>query len=809
MSPLFQDVRHAVRGIARSPGFTALALATLAIGIGANAAIFSVVDAVLLQPLPYASADRLAQVGDLTPDGRANNVGYETFEDLRDRNTSFESMAAVRLWQPTLAIGGSAERIPAMRVSWSYFSMLGVPPALGRDFRREDDLPDGRFVLLISDALWRRRFGADPGVIGKTVRMNDQDFRIVGVQRRDYQPLVSAHFYQAAEMWAPIGYRRGLPNACRSCQHLKALGRLAPGVSFERARQDLERIRRELAAAYPRDYSQDSMGVVPLSRELSTGVRAPVLVLFAAVGFVLLIACANVANLLLTRSLARSHELAVRGALGASRARLVGQLLTESLVLCAAGGALGVALAVLLHDALLRLAPVSLLRAERSSIDVRVLGFVVLVSFLATLLAGWIPALRASASALSRALVSQTRGSAGAGSSRARRALAAAELTLAVVLVAGAVLMLRSMARLLDAPLGFDPDGVLTLALSLDGAAYATEAPIVAFQANLLERVRAIPGVEAAALTGEVPLGGNGDAAGFHIAGRAAQNPSDDPSAERYAVTPDYLRVMGIPLVRGRGFTDRDRAGSEPVLIVSQTAAREFWGKQDPIGERVRIGDADSGPWRTVVGVAGDVRHADIAAPPTPQMYLPQSQRADGFVVLVVKARRDAVSGLVDPIRAAVRGLDPGVPIYDVATARELVERSASSRRFVVRLLSGFAVSALLLAAIGLYGVVSYAVAQRTREIGIRVALGATPREIRRLILSSGRGVVGFGISAGVLAAVALMRLLRSLLYEVSPADPVALGAAVALLAAVAFAAHWVPARRAARVAPVEALKSE
>jgi len=263
MSPLLQDVRHAARGLARSPGFTALALATLAVGIGANAAIFSVVDAVLLRPLPYASADRLVQLGDLTPDGHANNVGYETFEDLRDRNTTFESMAAVRFWQPTLVIGGSAERIPAMRVSWNYFSMLGVPPALGRDFRREDDLPDGRFVLLISDALWRRRFGADPSVIGKTVRMNDQDFRIVGVLRANYQPLVSAHFYQAAEMWAPIGYRRGLPAACRSCQHLKALGRLAPGVSFERARQDLERVRRELAAAYPRDYSQDSMAVVP------------------------------------------------------------------------------------------------------------------------------------------------------------------------------------------------------------------------------------------------------------------------------------------------------------------------------------------------------------------------------------------------------------------------------------------------------------------------------------------------------------------------------------------------------------------
>jgi putative ABC transport system permease protein len=805
------DARQAIRGLARSRGFTAVALATLAIGIGANAAVFSVVDAVLLRALPYAEPGRLVIVGDGDPRGGSpDNVGFKTYEDLRDRNTTFESMALFRWWQPTLIADGRAERIPAMRVSWNYFSVLGAPPALGRDFRREDDRPDGRRVLLLSDALWRRRFGADPSIVGKTVRMSDGDYRVIGVVGRTFQPLVSAHFYgKAAQVWAPVGYSDELPYACRSCQHLKAIGRVARGVSVERAAADLDRIRRELAAAYPQEYPAGTMAAVPLSLELTGGARAPVGVLFGAVGFVLLIACANVANLLLTRSLARSRELAVRAALGASRGRLVRQLLTESLVLCAAGGLLGAGLAAFLHDALARLAPPGILRLEQSRIDARVLAFVVLASAAATLLAGLLPALRASAAGIGRTLVTATRASSGAGSSRARRVLAAVELTLAVVLLAGAALMVRSVSRLLDAPVGFDARGVLTIGLSLDGPAYEKEPAVLAFQERLLERVRAIPGVELAALTGQVPLGGNGDASGFHIAGRSAANPAEDPSAERYSVTPDYLRAMGIPLLRGRAITERDRSDSEPVMLVSESAARAFWKGADPIGDRVRTGAADSGPWRTVVGIVGDVRHIDAATDSRPQMYLPQTQVTDSFLVLAVRAAAAAEPGLADAVRRSVRELDPTVPIYDVATTRELVERSAAPRRFVMRLLAAFACAALFLAALGIYGVVAHAVGQRTREIGIRVALGATPRDIRRLILSSGTAVVAGGLAAGVACALAVMRLLRSLLYEVSPGDPLALSAAAAILGAVALAAHWLPARRAARVAPVEALREE
>ncbi len=809
MSGMLQDLRLAVRTLRRSPGFTAVALVTLTLGIGANAAIFSIVDAVLLEPLPYPGADRLVRVGDRSPDGTSvENVGYATYEDLRDQNHTFASMAAIRTWNPTLETAGQAERLPAMRVTANFFPTMGVSPALGRTFLPEEDRPDTWRVLLLSDGLWRRTFGADPSVVGRVIRLNDMDFRIVGVMPRDFPDLVSARYFQAADLWAPIGYDRSLPYACRDCQHLKAIGRLGAGATREAARADLDGIRRHLAAEYPASYPSGSMAVVPLTRELTSGVSALLLILAGAVGFVLLIACANVANLTLTRSLRRGREMAVRGALGASRGRLIRQLMAESLVLCAAGGAAGLALASALETAFVRLAPVGAPRLDRASVDLRVVGFTALVSVVAALLSGLLPALRASAARLTDALSAGARGSMGAAASRSQRLLTAAELAVAVVLVAGALLMVRSMARLLEAPVGFTPQRVLTLAISLSGNAYAEDSAIVDFQNRALERVRAIPGVEAAAFAGQIPLGGDGDSMGFHIEGRMHANPAEDPSVERFSVTPDYFRTMRIPLVRGRLFTDEDRAGAVPVLIVSETTARTLWAGDDPLGQRVRVAGTD-GPWRTVVGIAGDVRHDDVAEAPTPQMYLPQAQMTDSFLTLVVRSRTSRPDTLAGPVREAFRALDAGVPVYQIATMEALVDRSAAPRRFVMRILAAFAVVALLLAAVGLYGVVSHAVAQRTREIGIRVALGATRRSVARLVLASGLATIGIGLAAGLVAAVALMQLLRSVLYEVSPNDPLALAGAVLVLAAVALAAHWLPARRAAKVDPVVALRAE
>jgi putative ABC transport system permease protein len=809
MTGFFQDLRYALRTLRKSPGYSAVALATLALGIGANTAIFSVLDAVLLRPLPYAEGGRLVMLGDRTPGGGTpNNVGFATYVELRDGNRTFDAMAAVRSWQPTLVTGGVAELLPAMRVSANYFSMLGVQPAHGRNFRPEDDRKDAWRVLLLSDGLWRRSFGSDPSVVGRVLRMDDQSYRVIGVMPPDYEPLLSTRYYKPAQLWAPIGYDLSLPQACHSCQHLKAVGRLAPGVTLAQARSDLDGVRRQLARAHPKDYGEGAMDVVPVALELTSGLRTPLIVLVGAVGFVLLIACANVANLTLARSLRRGHELAIRGALGASRGRLVRQLLAESLVLCAAGGALGFLLAGVLQSALLRLAPISLPRADQVAMDARVLGFAALATLAAALLSGGIPALRASAARLSASLAFDSRGSAASGVSSARRALTVVELALAVVLVAGALLMVRSMARLLDAPFGFSTDRVLSLGLTSPAGA-TTDAAVVAFQDRLLERVTVLPGVETAAFVSQVPLGGNGDYYGFHIEGRMHANPAEDPSVERYSVTPDYFRAMGVPLRRGRLFTSEDRADSAPVMIVSESTARILFPGRDPIGERVRIGGHDKGPWRTIVGVAGDVRHVDVALAPTPQMYLPQAQVTDGILSLIVLTRTSDPASLTDSIRREVRALDPGIPIYDVASMGERVARSAAPRRFVMRLLGAFALSALALAALGLYGVVAHAVGQRTREIGIRMALGATPRDVVRLVLAGGAGMIAAGLAAGLLGAFGATRFLSAILYEVSPSDPFALAAAAAVLAVVALAAHWLPARRAARVDPIAALRAE
>ncbi len=810
MTGFFQDLRFAARTLRKSPGFAAVAIATLALGIGANTAIFSVLDAVVLRPLPYAGGDRLVMIGDASADRETpGNVSFPTYEELRDRNRTFAAVAAIRNWQPTLVTDGNAERIPAMRVSANFFSILGVTPAIGRTFLPEEDRPDAWRVVVLSDGLWRRSFGADPSVVGRVIRMNDRSYRVLGVMPADYQALISSRYYQTAQMWAPIGYDRKQDSACWSCQHLKAFGRLAPGVSLGQARADLDRVRGQLAAENPADFGQGRMAAVPLSRELTAGMRAPLLVLLGAVGFVLLIACANVANLTLARALRRQHEMAIRGALGASRARLARQLLAESVVLCALGGAFGLLLASTLHGALLRVAPVSLPRLDHAAIDARVVGFAALASFAAILLSGGLPAMRGSALHLAPALGSGGRGLSASGSAFARKALTVGELTLALVLVAGAFLMVRSMTRLLEAPVGFSADRVLTLALSLNGEAYAEESGLLDFQDRLLERLRALPGVEAAAFASQIPLGGNGDSMGFHVEGRMAANPAEDPSVERYSVTPDYFRTMQIPLRRGRLLSDGDRTDAAPVMLISEATARSLFAGRDPLGERVRIGGHEAGPWRTIVGVVGDVRHLDVALGATPQMYLPQSQRVDSYLTLVVRTTHADPTALAEPIRNAVRALDPSVPIYDLASLPALVERSAASRRFVMRLLGGFAATALLLAAIGLYGVIAQSVAQRTREIGIRMALGASPRSVVLLVLSGGAAIVGLGLAAGIAGALGAGRFLSAVLYEVRPTDPVSLAGAAVLLAAVALAAHWLPARRAARVDPVEALRAQ
>jgi predicted permease len=806
---LVRDGRYAVRVLSRAPGFLAAATLTLALGIGANTAIFSVLNAVLLRPLPYSDPDRLAFVGERTPDGSTNNVGYATFLDWRQRSHAFADMALVRSWSATLAVGGEPERIPAMRVSANFFRLLGVRPALGRDFKSEEDTPDRYRVVLISDRLWRRRFAADPAVVGRVIKMNDQPYEVAGALPASFEPLISEHFYKRAEMWGLVGYDASLSYACRGCQHLKAIGRLKPGVSSEAARADIDAVQSQLRGEHPTDYeSAATMTLVPVRDELMGHLRPVIAVLMGAVAFVLLIACANVANLLLARLAQRERDLALRAALGASRVRLVRQLLVESLVLAVMGGAAGILLGAWGVPLVTRLAPAAVSRLTEARVDLRVLAFSTVVSLATAIVFGLLPAVRASRVDLQGLLNAAARKTAEGPASLARRVLVTAEVALAVVLLVGAGLMVRSVGRLLAVDPGFDPDGVLTMQVSFVGPAYVEDPVVLARIEEILARVQALPGVEAAAAASQIPLGGNGDSWGFHVQGRVLANPADAPSAERYSVTPEYFAAMRIPLRRGRLFTEADRAGAEPVMLIGERTAERLWPGGDPIGERVRIGDPGKGPWRTIVGIVGDVRHRDLASPPTLQMYVPHAQLTDSFLVLVIRGGGEA-GPLAAEARRAVWAVAKDVPVYEVAPLAELVARSVGPRRFVMVLLELFGAAALLMTAVGVYGVISYSVAVRTREIGIREALGASPRDIVRLVFGGGLAVVGGGLGAGLAIALAATRLLRGSLYGITATDPATLAAAALILFVVALLAHGMPLVRAVAVDPAVALRQE
>jgi putative ABC transport system permease protein len=802
---LARDVRYAARLLVRAPGFAAIALLTLALGIGANTAIFSVLNAVLLRPLPYADPDRLVMVGERRPDGSTGNVGYTTFLDWRERNHSFGDLALIRSWTPTLATTGEPERISGVRVSANFFAMLGVRPALGRDFTAAEDTPASWQRVILSDGLWRRRFGADAAAIGRVITMNDRQFRIVGVMPASFEPLISERFYQRADIWALVGYDRTLNYACRGCQHLKAIGRVKAGVTHEAARADIDAVQAALRRELPGEYPPGTMAIVPLRDELTGAVRPALAVLMGAVGFVLLIACANVASLLLARIARREHDLALRAALGASRARLVRQLMVESALLAFAGGLLGVSLGAVALPLLIRLAPPTIGRVATAQLDASVLAFTIALTIATAFLFGLVPALRGSRINLQQSLHGDGRKSAPAPTSLSRRVLVAADVALAVVLLIGAGLMIRSVANLIGVHPGFDANGVLTMQISMVGTAYAKDEAVALKTDQMISRLKALPGVEAAAAAGQIPLGGNGDTWGFHVAGRPSG--PGDPSVERYSVTAEYFSVMHIPLRRGRLFTDADRAGAENVMLIGEQTARTLWPDADPIGQHVRIGGYD-GPPRTIVGIVGDVRHQELAAPPTMQMYTPQAQLTDSFLTMVIRTGGDP-SALADGARRAIWSVASDVPVYEVAPLADLVARSMGWRRFVMILLELFGAVALLMTAIGVYGVISYSVAERTREIGIRAALGAAPGDIVRLIVGGGLAVVAAGLAGGIVVAIAATRFLESSLFEVSATDPATFGAVAGVLLLVAIVAQAVPIARAMRVDPSTALRQE
>jgi putative ABC transport system permease protein len=804
----WRDVGHAARVHLRNPGFTLVASTTLALGIGANVAIFGVVRAVLLTELPYTRPDRLVLVGEAGSDGTPENVSFTTFADWRTRVSSLADISVIRPWNPTIVGDGQPERLQALKVSWNFFQLLGIRPALGRDFVEADDSPERWRVLLLSDSLWKRRFGGDPHVLGRTVLMNDREYTIVGVLPATFEPLISGHFYQPAELWAPLGYATTDSLACRSCQHLKALGRLAHGVSVDQARAEIDTIHEALRREHPKDYTSSSMAVVPLEYELTRRSKPALLALSVAVTLILLLACANIANLLVVRATARHREISLRAALGASRGRLVRQLLTESLVVALLGGAGGLVLAFVGLRGLIRIAPGSIARLENASLDSAVLLFTTGIALATALLVGAIPAFRVSRVNLQHPLEGESRSVIGPRFRAFRAALVVIEVALTLVLLVGGGLMLKTVARLGQINPGFDPANVLTLQISLSGRAYAENAQVVAVTEQIIDRIRSLPGVEAVAVVSEIPLGGGMDRWQFHVEGRALSNAAEVPSVERYSVTPEYFRLMRIPIRRGRAFTANDRHDSLPTMLVSETTARQLWPGQDPIGQRVRVPDPDRGPWRTIVGIVGDVRHYDVASAPTMQMYLPQSQETASFLTLAIRATQDP-GALTGPVRREIWNIAREVPVYDVATMADLVARSTARQQFVMRLLGLFAATALMLASVGLYGVLASLVAQRTHEVGLRIALGARRWDIAKLVGKNGLFLVLVGLGIGLGSSVALARLLQGLLYETAGTDPAVLGAVAAILCSVGLVAHVVPMWRAIHIDPAVALRQQ
>ena len=810
MGDLLQDVRYAFRTLGKNAGFTSTVVLTLALGIGANTAIFSVLHAVVLRPLPYPEPERIVMVWQTEKGEHPGNMGFPTFADWRAQSRSFDAMAALSGWSPTLTPPGSdPEALEGASVSADFFRVLGVAPMLGRDFTADDDKPNVPRIAIISHGLWQR-LGGDPSLVGKPVLMGDIERTIVGVMPPNFQSLLT-HEKKNVDAWRPLGYAGEQPPACRTCQHLRAVGRLRRGVTREEATAELQAITQRMERDHPTDYSGAGAALQPLHELFAGDARQALLVLFGAVGFVLLVACGNVAALQLSRAAARQREVAVRTALGAGRGRIVRQFLTESLLLSLTGGALGILGAQFLTQWLVTLAPANLPRLELVRLDLPVLGFALTATLVAGLLFGIGPALAAARANLNDVLKEGGRTAAGPGRGRLRNALVVMEVALALVLLAGAGLTLKSLSRLLNVNPGFQSESVLTMDLFLFGPPFMGDAGLEKARATydqLMERIHALPGVKAAGGVSQLPLGGNSDRFGVRFRDKPIANPADAPSAYRYAVTPRYLETMRIPLRRGRGITSADRAGSRQVALINEEFAARIWSGEDPIGKFVQMGGPD-GFWWEIVGVIGNVQQMGLDQPLQLQIYVPEAQWqwADDLT-LAVRTEGDPMAHAA-AVRQAVQSVSGNIRVTRVAPMETVIGATVGERRFTMLLLAMFAAAGLALAAIGLYGVMAHAVTQRTNEIGLRLALGALPGDVLRLVLRQGMALAVAGLALGLAGAIALGRFVAQLLYEVQPYDPVTLATVAAVLAVVALFACYLPARRAAHVDPLVALRYE
>jgi putative ABC transport system permease protein len=809
---LIQDLRYGTRTLMKNPGFTLITVITLALGIGANTAIFSVVNAVLLRPLQYSDPDRLVQVWQNLPQLGLNQVTVSApeFLDYKDQNRVFERMAAFRGQGFALTGGAEPEQIFGVRVSADLFPLLGVVPALGRVFLPEEDQIGGPRAVILSHGLWQRRFGSDATVIGKSLTLDGESFTVVGVMPPGFQfPPQSLQF----ELWTNVPFDLNDLNR-RGWRPLGVIARLKSGVSVDQANAELKAIARRFPVSGP----VPSAYAISLQEQVVGRVRRALLIMFGAVSFVLLIACANVANLTLSQAAARQREMAIRAAVGASRSRLIRQLFIESLPLALLGGGAGLLLAVGIVKLLVSASPDNLPRAHEIGVDLRTLGFTLSVSLLTGVVSSLAPAWQFSKLDLNESLKEGGRGaSVSFRRFGLRSILLVSEVALSVALLIGAGLMINSFTRLLQVDPGFDPRGVLTMQIALPQSKYAEIQQRAFFFEQALERIRRLPSAQSAGMTSALPLTFNPDF-GFTIEGRTPSAPGDTPQTRWRAISPDYLRTMGIALRRGRYFTEQDHENAPGVAIINETMARRFWPDEDPLGKRIKLGGPQRPyPWMEIVGIVEGVKHDGLDAPVGPEMYMPYAQTPFSqmpaglrFPPMFFAARSGSDhASLAAAMRAEIKALDKDLPVINIRTLDQLLANSISQHRFYLLLLAFFAAVALTLAAVGLYGVVSYTVRQRTHEIGVRMAFGAQAGDVLRLIIRYGMKLTLIGALIGLAGALALTRLMKTLLFEVSATDPLTFAGVSALLTAVALLACYVPARRATRVDPLVALRVE
>jgi putative ABC transport system permease protein len=803
---LWQDLRYGARMLLKNPGFTFVAVITLTLGIGANTAIFSLVEALLLRPLPYAEPDRLVLLSEKGRAGERNNIPYPNFIDWRERAQSFEGMASIR--KQTLNLTGVDKPVSlrGRTVNWNFFHLLGVQPQLGRLFVAEDDRRGAARTALLSDGLWKSQFGGDPSVIGRKLTLDGEPYEAIGVLPPGFE------YFQADDVYVPIGpflkpdglMQRGVSMG------LYALGRLKPGVTLTQANSELAGIAAQLEREYPADNKGRGAMAEPLQDVMSEGVRRSLWVLLGAVGFILLIACVNVANLLLARGADRQKEMALRLALGAGRGRIVRQLLSESMLIAILGGAFGALLGGWMLKGLLALAPGDVPQLNRVSLNMTVLLFTLMVSALTSVLCGLAPALHAARADLSAAMKEGGRSTAGAARDLTRKTLLVVEVSLALVLLVGAGLLTRSMARLLGIDPGFNTENLLTMRLNLRSEAYTAPRRLALYDESL-KRLDALPGAQGAALTRSLPIDGSDWGSSFRVAEKPA--PTDFWMAAMTPISANYFEVMGMRLLQGRAFTAADTAESPRVAVINEKLARRIWPGEDPIGKRLKTGAGANpdqwNPWNEVVGVVADVKLEGLENDTPMQVYLPLRQRsASPTLWLVVRTAGEPLQA-VAAVERTIHAVEKDLPVYSIRSMNQLLGSSLATRRLTLVLLAGFAALALLLAAVGVYGVTSYSVRQRTHELGIRMALGAQSGDVLMLVLRQGLKQVFIGVVIGLTAAFSLTRWMKSLLFEVRPTDPMTFAVIALLLMAVALLACWIPARRATKVNPIVALRCE